>query len=128
MASIADVLRHLISHAPGLSDTNRAEFADAIDSEYGKPEVPAAQADAEAAAAREARAARMTELKAELDKAQADQAQDDEARASRDQAARASAPPAPLGSGGQAQRAQSDAAAPYLQGRAVPFQGSPDGA
>jgi Skp family chaperone for outer membrane proteins len=105
VVTIADVLRHLIAHAPGLSDTNRAEFAGAVDSEYGAPEVPPDQAAAEAAAAREARAARMAELKAELDQAQADQAKDDETRAQRAQAEfllAAQTAPAPPGDGGQA--------------------------
>lgn len=31
MATIADVLRHLVHHAPGLSEHNRAEFLDAVD-------------------------------------------------------------------------------------------------
>jgi hypothetical protein len=40
MATIADALRYLISQAPGLSDTNRAELADAVDAEYGPAPVP----------------------------------------------------------------------------------------
>jgi hypothetical protein len=96
VATVADALRHLIAHAPALSDTNRAEFADAVDAEYGKPEVGPDQAEAQAEAARQARAARMAELQAELDQAKADQARDDEARA-------AQQAPAPLGSGGQAE-------------------------
>jgi hypothetical protein len=38
MASIADVLRHLIAHAPGLSDDNRQEFLDAVTPPEPAPE------------------------------------------------------------------------------------------
>ena len=48
MATVADALRYLISQAPGLSDTNRAELADAVDAEYGPAPVPPAAADAAA--------------------------------------------------------------------------------
>lgn len=35
MASVAEVLAHLVQHAPGLSDERRQEFLDAIAAEPG---------------------------------------------------------------------------------------------
>jgi hypothetical protein len=48
MATIADVLRHLVKHAPDLYDDGRREFLDAVDAAF--PE-PAAAEPAEPAAA-----------------------------------------------------------------------------
>lgn len=48
-ATIGDVLRHLVNHAPDLSDDNRAEHLEAIDDAFSetaadpqpeKPELP----------------------------------------------------------------------------------------
>lgn len=33
MATVAELLHHLIDHAPGLSDTNRQEYREAVDQE-----------------------------------------------------------------------------------------------
>ncbi len=70
MATVADALRYLISQAPGLSDTNRAELADAVDAEYGAVPVPAADAPAlasdQAVADIAVKNARIAELEAEL--------------------------------------------------------------
>jgi hypothetical protein len=49
MATIADVLRHLVKHAPELYEDGRAEFLDAIDAAF--PEPAAAETAAEPAAA-----------------------------------------------------------------------------
>jgi hypothetical protein len=40
MASLGDVLRHLVKHAPDLSDDNRAEFLDAVDREFSAQPAP----------------------------------------------------------------------------------------
>lgn len=42
MSSVGDVLRHLIIHASGLSEDNRAEFRAAVDEHFGPEETPAA--------------------------------------------------------------------------------------
>lgn len=75
MAGILDVLRHVVTNLPGLSDTNRGDFAEAVE-DFGKrlvehgisdpepePEVPA-----------DPQAARIAELEAELAAARAGQA------------------------------------------------------
>lgn len=38
MAGIGDVLRHLVRHAPGLSEENRQEFLSAVDEAHPEPE------------------------------------------------------------------------------------------
>lgn len=76
MPGLGDVLRHLIYHVPGLSDTNRAEFTDAVNEAYGPPPDPApAEAEAApAAGAADPRDARIAQLEAELQAARAGEA------------------------------------------------------
>jgi hypothetical protein len=47
MATIADVLRHLVKHAPDLYDDGRQEFLDAVDAAFPEPAAaePAEPAD-----------------------------------------------------------------------------------
>lgn len=83
MATIVDVLRHLVAHTPGLGAENRAEHADAVD-HFGHQLVDAGAYDhdqvfpaAVAAAAGDAgKDAQIAQLQAQLAAAQPAQAQD----------------------------------------------------
>jgi hypothetical protein len=65
MATIGDVLRHLLAHAPTQGEDNRAAFLEAVNAEYPPPEPPAAPP------AEDPQAARIAELEAELAAAKA---------------------------------------------------------
>ena len=66
MATIGDVLRHLVAHAPAYGEDNRAAMLEAVNAEYPPPPPPPAP-PAEA----DPQAARIAELEAELAAAKA---------------------------------------------------------
>ena len=66
MATIGDVLRHLVQYAAALSEDHRAEFTEAVNEAYPPPEPPAPPTAEQAAAAELAAArARVAELEAQ---------------------------------------------------------------
>ena len=65
MATIGDVLRHLVAQSDTARGGNAQELYDAIDAEYPPPEPPAAPAE------EDPQAARIAELEAELAAARA---------------------------------------------------------
>jgi hypothetical protein len=66
MATIGDVLRHLVAQSDTARGGNARELYDAIDAEYPPPAPPPAPAEAE-----DPQAARIAELEAELAAARA---------------------------------------------------------
>ena len=65
MATLGDVLRHLVANAPGIGDDHRAEFTDAVNEAYPPPPPPAPDP------VTDPQAARIAELEAELSAAKA---------------------------------------------------------